>query len=117
MKWRALGVCRTRCCRCRDACNWRATHLLNIVLFQGERRGQRLPAAHLRSHAVPEELRNRRHEKTLRRRWKRHGFFRAFCRARLKAGPCNHHPGGTERKPEEDRTPLGGRGRSGDQVK
>ena len=26
---RALGVCRTQCCRCHDACNRRATHLLN----------------------------------------------------------------------------------------
>ena len=24
-----MGVCRTRCCRCHDACNRRATHLLN----------------------------------------------------------------------------------------
>ena len=28
---RALGVCRTRCCCCRDACNRRATHLLNFT--------------------------------------------------------------------------------------
>ena len=33
---RALGVCRTRFCRCCDACNRRATHLLNWwVLLTG----------------------------------------------------------------------------------
>ena len=26
---RALGVCRSRCCRCHDSCNRRVTHLLN----------------------------------------------------------------------------------------
>ena len=31
---RALGVCRTRCCRCRDACNQRATQLLNLSFIQ-----------------------------------------------------------------------------------
>ena len=29
----SLGVCCTRCCRCRDACNRRVTHLLNIEVI------------------------------------------------------------------------------------